>query len=462
MKVKKVGLFVLVLLITGSIDSVRNLPATAYFGTTLVFFFIMAALFFLLPGAFVSADLAEAFPKQSGIYQWVKMAFGEKTGFLAVWLQWVNTLVWFPTMLAFIGGTFAYFINPDLAQNNHFILELIITVFWSITLINLLGVDVSARFASVCTFVGLIIPITLIIGLAVLWFIKGAPLEVHFTTTDFFPKFTNMGNWFSLTAVMTSCLGIELTAVHMMNIEDARRNFPKAMFISVLVILVTMIMGSLAIAMVVPVKSIELNQGLIQAMHVFLEAYHLHWLVMPVVALVLIGSLGELVNWMISPTRGLAQAAADSFLPAFMLKVNRYGVAYNIAILQALVVTGVALAFLYMPSVNGSYWLLTALSTQLYMFMYVFLFIAAIKIKHKFPERPHIIRFLRIKNALYVMAIMGLLGCLLTIYIGFLPPVGINIGSPVRYEAVFITGMCVMVIPCLFFYVYRMKYGWKH
>lgn len=454
---KKVGLFVLVMLITGSIDSVRNLPATAYFGPALVFFFIMAALFFLLPGAFVSADLAEAFPEKSGVYQWVKMAFGKKVGFLAVWLQWVNTLVWFPTMLAFIGGTFAYFINPALAQNNHFILGLIITVFWAVTLINLQGISVSARFASICTFVGLIIPILVIIGLSVLWLIKGAPLQVAFTLHNFLPDFTTMNNWFSLTAVMTSCLGIELTAVHMMNIKDGRQNFPKAMSMSVLIILATMIMGSLAIVMVVPAKTIQLNQGLVQAMQIFLDDYHLKWLVLPIIGMVLIGSVGELVNWMISPTRGLFQATEDHFLPPFMMKTNRHGIAYNIAILQAVIVTVIAMAFLFMPSVNGSYWLLTALSTQLYMLMYVLMFISAIRIKKKFPDRVHAIKFLRVKGSLTIMAIMGLLGSLLTIYIGFLPPSGINIGSPLHYETMFVGGLIAMVLPCLLFYAYHAK-----
>jgi glutamate:GABA antiporter len=454
---KKVGLFVLIMLITGSIDSVRNLPATAFFGPALVFFFVIGALFFLLPGAFVSADLAEAFPERSGIYQWVKMAFGKKTAFLAVWLQWVNTLVWFPTMLAFIGGTFAYFINPALAQNNHFILALVVIVFWSVTLINLQGVSVSARFAGICTFIGLIIPMILIIGLSVLWLIKGAPLQVAFTAKNFLPDFSNMNNWFSLTAVMTSCVGIELTAVHMMNIQNGCKNFPKAMFISVLIILATMIMGSLAIVMVVPAKTIQLNQGLVQAMQIFLDDYHLIWLVMPVIALVLIGSVGELVNWMISPTRGLFQATEDQFLPNILRKTNKHGIAHNIAILQAIVVTIIAMAFLYMPSVNGSYWLLTALSTQLYMLMYVLMFVAAIRIKKKFPERVHMIKFLRVKGALTIMSVMGLIGCLVTLYIGFVPPVGINVGSPLHYETMFVGGLIVMVVPCLIFYAYHAK-----
>lgn len=455
MKYQKVGLFVLVMLITGSIDSVRNLPATAFFGPSLVFFFIMAALFFLLPGAFVSADLAESFPEKSGIYQWVKLAFGERVGFLAVWLQWVNTLVWFPTMLAFIGGTFAYFINPALAANNHFILALIVIVFWSVTFINLHGVELAARFAGICTFVGLIIPMILIIGLASFWFIKGEPLQVQFTLASLLPNFDNINNWFSLTAVMTSCIGIELAAVHMMNFKDAERNFPRAMLISVVLILFTMIVGSLAIVMVVPAKTIELNQGLVQAMQIFLDNYHLMWLVMPVVAMVLIGSVGELVNWMISPTRGLAQATEDHFLPPFLLKKNKHGVARNIAILQAIIVTVIAMAFLYMPSVNGSYWLLTALSTQLYMMMYVLMFLAAYRIKNKFPDRVHTIKFLRIKGTLKLMAVMGVLGSLVTLYIGFVPPVGLNIGSPLRYEFIFVAGLIVMVLPCLYFFRYQ-------
>lgn len=453
----KVGLFVLVMLITGSIDSVRNLPATAFFGPSLVFFFVMAALFFLLPGAFVSADLAEAFPERSGVYQWVKLAFGERMGFLAVWLQWVNTLVWFPTMLAFIGGTFAYFIDPALAQNNHFVLALIVIVFWSVTFINLQGVGVSARFASISTFIGLIVPMVLIIGLSVLWLIKGAPLQVQFTARSFLPDFSSMNNWFSLTAVMTSCIGIELAAVHMMNIKDARVNFPKAMSISVVIILATMIMGSLAIVMVVPAKTIQLNQGLVQAMQIFLDDYHLTWLVMPIVAMVLIGSIGELVNWMISPTRGLAQAAEDHFLPPLLLKKNKHDIAHNIAILQAVVVTIIAMAFLYMPSVNGSYWLLTALSTQLYMLMYFLMFVSAIRIKQKFPERVHSIKFLRIKGSVVIMSIMGVIGTLVTLYVGFVPPVGINIGSPLHYEMMFGGGLFAMILPCLFFYAYQQR-----
>ncbi|MEO8401812.1 MAG: amino acid permease, partial [Gammaproteobacteria bacterium] len=116
---KKTGLttVALVLLITGAIDSIRNLPATSLFGSSLIFFFIFSAIIFLIPAALVSAELSSGNAEKGGIYHWTHSAFGEKFALLSVWLQWVNTMVWFPTILSFIAGTAIYFLDPGLAQS---------------------------------------------------------------------------------------------------------------------------------------------------------------------------------------------------------------------------------------------------------------------------------------------------------------------------------------------------------
>lgn len=451
----KISLFALVMLITGSIDSIRNLPSVAFFGPSLISFFILGALFFLIPGALISADLASAFPAKSGVYQWVKRAFGKKTAFLAIWLQWVNTLVWFPTMLAFIAGTVAFFIDPKLGSNSIFLMCLIVGGFWFLTLLNLRGIDVSARFASICTFAGMVLPMSLIIILSIVWVVIGKPMNITFTWEKLLPDFNLMDNWFSLTAVMTSFLGIELAAVHMANIQDSRKNYPKAMLISVVVLLFTMIIGSLAIAIVLPQSAIVLNQGVMDAFDVFLTSYHLHWFFPVLVFLVLIGSLGEMVNWMISPARGLMQATEDHFMPPFLLKTNRHGVAFRIAIIQAIVMTFVSFAFVFMPSVNGSYWLLTALSTELYMLMYLFMFISALRIEFSRPKHVRIMAIMRIPMMPYLIALMGVFGCCFTLFIGFMPPAGINVGSASHYHWVFTAGLLIMILPVLVFYIYH-------
>jgi amino acid transporter len=162
---KNIGLFAVILLIIGAIDNIRNLPATALFGSALIFFFIFSAFTFLFPTALVSAELSARFPKQGGLYHWTKNAFGDKAAFFAVWLQWINTMVWYPTILSFIAGTATYLLDPKLAQNKFYLASIILSTFWFLTLVNLRGIKTSAKFNNICIGIGMVLPMILIIVL---------------------------------------------------------------------------------------------------------------------------------------------------------------------------------------------------------------------------------------------------------------------------------------------------------
>ncbi len=116
MHIIHIGLFSLAMLITGAIDSIRNLPSTALFGSTLVFYFVLAAITFLIPNALISAELAGS-KHGGGVYRWTTGAFASKLGFLTIWLQWINTWYVYPTIISFIAGTAIYFIDPALADD---------------------------------------------------------------------------------------------------------------------------------------------------------------------------------------------------------------------------------------------------------------------------------------------------------------------------------------------------------
>lgn len=456
-KTKMMGIttFALVMLITGAIDSIRNLPATALFGSSLIFFFIFSAIVFLIPAALISAELSSHSSEKSGVFHWIHMAFGEKIAFFAIWLQWVNTIVWFPTILSFIAGTATYFINPALAQNKLFLVSVILSTFWILTWINLKGLHFSARFSSLCAVLGMIIPMGLIIGLAALWVALGKPIQINFTTSDILPTLNHSENWISLTAIMTAFLGIELATVHIKEIANPQKTFPKALFFSVLIILFTMTLGSLAIAIVLPKDQINLVNGVMQAFTNFFDTYHLSWLVPVITVMLLLGSLGGIVSWVISPARGLMHAAELGFLPPIFTHKNKQGIPSYLLITQAILVSLICLAFLLMPSVNGSYWLLTALSTQLYMLMYVIMFLAAICLKYKSVKQPTAFTIPGGKLGMWITCLLGLFGCGITLFVGFIPPSGIDVGGYLHYEIVFTGGLFVMVLPILFFYLYK-------
>jgi amino acid transporter len=453
-----IGLFPLILLITGAIDSIRNLPGAALFGSTIVFFFVISALIFLIPVAFIAAELSAVWSEEEGgVYSWVKHAFGEKWAFITIWLQWVNTMVWYPSVISFIAGTAAYFIDPELANHKGYIVSIIVIVFWSMTGVSLRGVGTSARFAAACAIIGMIIPMALIVVLGIIWIVQGEPLQIHFTWSNMIPNFHHNQNWISLTAIMTAFLGMELAAVHVTHVKDPKKNFPRGIFYSVGLILLTMILGTLAIAFVLPQEKINLVSGTMQAFSSFFEVYHLSWMVPVITVMLLIGSLGGMINWIISPAKGLLMAAEQGYMPAFFAKRNKQGVASNLMIIQAILVTVLCSAFLLIPSVNGIYWLLTALSTQLYMVMYVLMFLAGLKIKKAYPERLRSFTVPGGNLGYKVTSYLGLFGCIITLIVGFIPPEILDIGGAFRYEMTFCLGFVGLLLPSIFFYNYRRK-----
>lgn len=450
----KINMIALTLLITGSIDSIRNLPTAALSGSLIFFFFIFAAVTFLIPTALVSAELSSNI-NQGGIYQWVRLAFGEKTGFLAVWLQWVNNLIWFPTILSFIAGTACYLIDPALAENKYYMMSMVLFIFWALTFANLKGMQVSAKFTSFCTIAGLIIPMILIIALLISWVVMGHPIQLHLTLASMTPNLHHIDTWTSLTGIMLSFAGMELATVYVNDVENPKKSFPRALAFSSIIILLTMVLGSLAIAFVLPADKIGLVDGTISSFSYFLSAYHLSWVTPILTVLLVIGSLGGIIGWMLSPVKGIAQAASNGFMPAYFAKENQYGVPKNLLIAQAAIVSIVCLVYMLLPTVNASYWLLSSLSLQLYILMYVLMFFAALRLRAKTKYSQGTFVIPGKKFGLWLVCAVGLAGCALALFIGFFPPTNINVGSKLEYVIIYTVGMIGMVLPVLFFYMYK-------
>ncbi len=439
---KKIPLFSLVLLIVAAIDSIRNLPAAALFGSSLIFFYLFGALIFLVPIALVAAELAARYPEEGGVFHWVRKAFGPKWAFLAVWLQWINTMVWYPTILSFLAGTLAYLFDPNLAQNKLFLVSVILGAFWGLTLLNLWGVHVSAKVSSWCGLVGTIFPMGVLIVLGFSWFFLGHPVQISWSQA--LPSFAHLNHWVSLIAIMASFLGMELAGVHVNDIHNPQRNFPRAMAFSAAILLSTLILGSLAIAIVIPDTQIRLVDGIMQAFTQFLGAFGLQALVPVLAILIVVGTMGSMINWLISPAKGLLQAAQYQLLPPFFAKTNQAGVPIRILIAQAVLVSLFCLVFILMPTVNSFYWFLTDLSTELYMLMYLLLFGAALRLGRAPKEHVNfrIPRFLRTR-----IVVVGIGACLLTIVVSYIAPKEIDVGSPLRYALSVFGGNLLLVAP---------------
>lgn len=452
---KKIPLFSLIILIVAAIDNIRNLPAAALFGPSMIFFFVFAALVFLIPTALVSAELSATFPEKGGVYHWVRMAFGEKWAMAAIWLQWINTMVWSPTMLSFIAGTFAYLINPELAQNKLYLVCFILAVFWSLTFVNLRGLHVSALINNICALMGTILPMIFLVILGIIWIFSGHPLQIHIDQTNLIPSLSNTTNWISLIAIMASFVGMELSGVHVNDIKNPQKNFPRAVLLATLFIFITMLLGSLSIAFVLPEQEINLIAGIMQVFSNFFQVFGIEGWIPVLTLFIVVGSTGAIINWLISPAKGLLHAAEFGFLPPLFTYKNRHGVASHILIAQAVLVSLFCLIFLLVPSVNAFYWFLTALSTELYMIMYILMFGAAVSLHYKYRARHKTFKIPGKDGGIWITSLLGLMGCAITIIVSFFPPDNVNIGGSARYLYMIIFGNLITISPIFLFFLYK-------
>ncbi len=440
---KVLSVFSLVMINVIAVDSLRNLPIGAEYGFALVFFYLLAAIAFFIPIALVTAELATGWPTTGGLYVWVREAFGKRWGFLAIWLQWIYNVVWYPTILAFLAATFAYLINPHLADNLTYTLVTILIVFWGATFINCLGMKASSLLSALGAIVGTILPMVFIAILGIIWVAQGKPMQITVSWHSVLPDIQSVKNISFLIAIIFGLIGLEMSAVHAGDVKNPRRDYPRALLISAVIILITLIFASLAIAVVMPSQQISLVSGLIQAFSVFFAAFHMQWMTPVIVIMIIIGGISGVGAWIIGPTKGLLVASEDGCLPAYFGKINKKGAPVRLLLAQGIVFTLLCTVFLFMPSINTSYWVLSALTAQLGLLVYIILFAAAIRLRYR---HSHVERAYRIPGGnigIWLLAGVGILTCCAAIAIGFIPPAQLHFGNVYKYETTLLLGLII-------------------
>ena len=460
MKKYQLSVFVLAMMNVAVIMSLRGLPMMAKEGLSLVFYLLFSTIFFLIPTALISAELATGWPHGGGVYSWVKEAFGDHLGFAAIWLQWIQNVIWYPTVLSFAAGSLAYlFLDPGLAQNKIYNLVVILVVYWGATLINLRGMKASGRLTSLGVLLGTIVPGAIIIILGICWTIMGEPIAFK-QNLKIIPDFSQFSNIAFLAGVVLLFAGMEVSAVHAKEVKDPKKDYPKAIFLATLIIFVVFILGSLAIAAVMPTEEITLTAGIMEAFQHFLHLFKLDWL-LPIFGLLLaFGAIGGVTAWIVGPSKGLLKTAGVGDLPPFLAKKNKSGMPINILLVQGVVVTLLALVFLLMPTVSSAYFLLTALTAILYLIMYVLLYASAIRLRY---SQANVKRAYKIPGGnvgMWIVAGLGILAALFSIIVGFFPPKQLVVGSPTFYVLFLVCGV-VVFLGLAFLIIELRKPAWK-
>jgi putative glutamate/gamma-aminobutyrate antiporter len=448
-----------------AVVSLRGLPAEAIYGPSSAFYYLFAAIVFLIPTALVAAELAAMFSdKQGGVFRWVGEAFGPRTGFLAIWLQWIESTIWYPTVLTFGAVSLAFIGLNDasdatLASNKVFTLVIVLAIYWIATFIALKGLNWVGKISKWGGLIGTIIPAGLLIILGIIYIASGGHNYMDMSQ-GFFPDLTKLDNIVLASSIFLFYAGMEMMGVHVMDVNNPSKNYPKAIIIGSLATVAIFIMGTFALGVIIPAKDINLTQSLLIGFDNYFRHFHISW-AGPIIAVALMfGVLASVLTWVAGPSKGIYTVGKAGYLPPFFQESNENGVQKNILLVQGVIVTLLSLLFVVMPSVQSFYQILSQLTILLYLIMYMLMFAAAIRLRYKMKTTPRPFRLGKGNGLMWILGTVGFGGSLLAFILSFIPPGQIETGSKTVWYSVLIIGCAIMVVIPFIIYAMR-KPSWR-
>jgi len=265
----KLGFFGFFAITASMVMTVYEYPSFASSGFQLVFFLIVGGLFWFLPVALCSAEMATVEGWESGgIYSWVGNTLGKRWGFSALFFQWFQITVGFVTMAFFILAALAYVFKFDALYNNPMVMFFgVAIIVWVLTFTQLGGTKYTERISKIGFLGGIVLPvIILFIGL-IAYFSTGGVSQIKITTETLIPNFKETGTLVIFASFILGYMGVEASASHVNELKNPTRTYPSVMIVLTILTIVLDALGGLAIATTLPDKILNgnLSYGVIEA-----------------------------------------------------------------------------------------------------------------------------------------------------------------------------------------------------
>jgi glutamate:GABA antiporter len=376
--------FDLVVIFVALVLFISNASTVQFAGSATFVFWILGFLTFLIPGAFVTAQLGRMFPEEGSLYVWTHKALGSFWGFFAGFAAW-----WPGVLVMILAGSLvvslSQAINPNVFGHPWQQGLIVLAVLWFSCLLGSLRFRLTQNYVNV-QFV-LYSFCLLVIGISgIVWLAKGHPTANSFAFH--WSGLSGWGQWTFFSTVVLALLGIEVPLNMGVEIKS-ERSIKRYLFWGCLVVIVAYLWATWSNMVVVPIAHNNATYGVVQTVQIALS----HTLGSWVAFILVLIFISDTVVYNYSFARLMFVSGLERRLPHQFGRVNRNKVPAN-AVLAQTVIASIATAIIYFPNQSASsnyatkvYLVLLAAVTVVWCTSMVLLFSDIFFVRRSFPAK---------------------------------------------------------------------------
>jgi amino acid transporter len=422
---KTMGFWDVLLFNIATVLGPRWIAAAGHNGTSSISLWVLAAVFFFVPGALVINELSSRFPEEGGLYAWSREAFGPFHGFVAGWTYWIYTVFYFPGLLLASASMAAYIVGGRgavLAQDRTFLLTVSLSMLLVAVLLNIIGLNVG-KWLQNAGGVGTYVPLLMLAGIAAIVCWKHGS-ATHFTVANMLPTWNwdTVNFWSQIAFAFT---GLELVSCMSEEVRDPRRTLPRAVFGAGALIALMYIVGTFAILALVPAAGLDPQSGVFNAITVGSVALKLGFLGMLAAILVTAGNAGGVGSTVAGIARVPFVVGVDRYLPEAFGKIHpRWKTPYVSILVQASISGAILLGSQINETTRGAYQFLIDAAIILYFIPFLYMFAAVIKLARRKDrkENPHAVLVPGGIAGVWICGGLGFVVVLIGIMVSLVPP----------------------------------------
>jgi amino acid transporter len=423
---KTMGFWDVLLFNIATVLGPRWIAAAGHNGTSSISLWVLAAVFFFVPGAFVINELSSRFPEEGGLYTWAREAFGPFHGFIAGWTYWIYTVFYFPGLLLASASMSAYILGGGgvaLAQNRSFLIWFSLGLLLVAVVLNIIGLNIG-KWLQNAGGVGTYLPLLILAVVAVV-VVSRHGSATHFTLHNMMPtlNWDTVNFWSQIAFAFT---GLELVSAMSEEVRDPRRTLPRAVFGAGALIALMYIAGTFAILALVPAQNIDPQSGVFNAITIGSMALRIGALGVIAAMLVTVGNAGGVGSTVAGIARVPFVVGIDRYLPAAFGKIHpKWKTPWISILVQAGLSAGILLlSQIKSPTAAAAYQVVVAAAIILYFIPFVYMFAAVIKLSGRRDRQtnPHAVLVPGGKAGVWICGMLGLVVVLIGIGFSFVPP----------------------------------------